>query len=74
MKVGGKPSSKDLTLEFKNKGKLKDQSRTELRKMFKEFLDSRVKSLQLEDRGLDSYTLGHVVGDVPDGLTRELHF
>ena len=41
--MGGKPSTRDMTLEFKNKGMLKDQSEAELKKMFKEFLDSRLE-------------------------------
>ena len=73
MKNGGKPTAKDLALEFKNKGRLKDLSGGELRKMFKELLDSRVKKTK-KDRTPDTYTLGEVVDDVLDGSTRELHF
>lgn len=57
-------------LEFKNVGRIKDQSVEHLTELFDEYLESRLNVVESNDR----IFAGKVIDDIPDALSRELHF
>ena len=71
MKFGGKCEVKGISLEFKNVGKLKDLSKEDLKKMFEDFMNSRLDRQSNVD---DTAEAGCVVRETSDVMTREVYF